>query len=118
MMDVMSMEEMCAIGVDELNDVAEYEAFDDVTGETLEPNLVMNARKEELKYFDEMAVYEYAAVEDCWSATGSGPIGTRWIDINKGDTSRPNYRSRLVAKYLLKSTSDLRYSQKLHQRSV
>ena len=26
------------------------------------------------------------------------PIGTRWIDINKGDAINPNYRSRLVAK--------------------
>ena len=25
------------------------------------------------------------------------PIGTRWVDINKGDTVHPEFRSRLVA---------------------
>ena len=30
--------------------------------------------------------------------TSKAPIGTRWIDINKGDTQNPKYRSRLVAK--------------------
>ena len=25
-------------------------------------------------------------------------IGTRWVDVNKGDERQPNYRSRLVAK--------------------
>ena len=92
------MEELCAIGVDELHEPTEYEAFDDVSGEPLDPKMVMSARKEELTYFDDMGVYEYATVEECWKATGHSPIGTRWIDINKGDTAKPNYRSRLVAK--------------------
>ena len=29
--------------------------------------------------------------------TGCKPIGTRWVDINKGDDVDPNYRSRIVA---------------------
>mgnify|MGYP003315960231 CR=1 FL=1 len=29
---------------------------------------------------------------------GQKVIGVRWIDINKGDTQNPNYRSRLVAR--------------------
>ena len=33
----------------------------------------------------------------CWAVTGKGPIGTRWIDINKGDEVNPEHRSRLVA---------------------
>ena len=49
-------------------------------------------------YFREMKVYDYATVDECWAATGKAPIGTRWIDTNKGDKTRPNYRSRLVAK--------------------
>ena len=28
---------------------------------------------------------------------GKDPIGTRWIDVNKGDDDNPEYRSRLVA---------------------
>ena len=30
--------------------------------------------------------------------TGKKPIGTRWVDVNKGDEDNPEYRSRLVAK--------------------
>ena len=35
---------------------------------------------------------------ECVKVTGKPPIGTRWIDTNKGDHNKPNYRSRLVAK--------------------
>ena len=31
-------------------------------------------------------------------AAGYKVVGTRWIDINKGDETTPNYRSRLVGK--------------------
>ena len=37
-------------------------------------------------------------VQECWIVTGKAPIGVRWVDINKGDSSNPNCRSRLVAK--------------------
>ena len=37
-------------------------------------------------------------VEECHRVTGKGPIGVRWIDINKQDRVNPEYRSRLVAK--------------------
>ena len=33
-----------------------------------------------------------------YEVTGKTPIAVRWIDINKGDSALPNYRSRLVAK--------------------
>ena len=36
--------------------------------------------------------------EECWRNTGNKPIGTRWVDVNKGDDEHPEYRSRLVAK--------------------
>ena len=35
--------------------------------------------------------------------TGKAPIGCRWIDINKGDDEKPEYRSRLVAKEINRS---------------
>ena len=98
LIDAMSMEELYAMGVDELHEDVEYEAFDDVSGEPLEPGLVKAAGKKEFKYFVDMGVYEYATIEDCCKITGIAPIGTRWIDINKGDSKKVNYRSRLVAK--------------------
>ena len=98
-MDVMSMGELNDIGKDDLHEYhGGAEAFDDVTNEPLLPGLVVKARAEELKYFDDMGVYEYASLDECHDVTKKGPIGTRWIDINKGDTANPNYRSRLVAK--------------------
>ena len=45
-----------------------------------------------------MGVYEKVDIQECWESTGKAPIAIRWIDINKGDGLRPNYRSRLVAK--------------------
>ena len=55
-------------------------------------------RKEELEYFRSMGVYEKVPLDEAVKATGKGPIAVRWIDINKGDSQCPVYRSRLVAK--------------------
>ena len=99
MMDVMTLAEIHDLGSDMLHENHEdMEAFDDVTNEPLVPKLVLAARAEELKYFQEMGVHEYATLDECFQATGKMPIGTRWIDINKGDSVKVNYRSRLVAK--------------------
>ena len=73
-------------------------AYDDVTGQELRPELMIKARRDEIKYFKDMGVYEKVNTQECWEATGTAPIATRWVDINKGDTASPNYRSRLVAK--------------------
>ena len=45
-----------------------------------------------------MNVYDKVPTSQCWQETGKAPIGVRWVDINKGDTEQPNYRSRLIAK--------------------
>ena len=38
--------------------------------------------------------------------TGKAPIGTRWIDTNKGDTQNPELRSKLVAKEIKRDNRD------------
>ena len=48
--------------------------------------------------FAKHQVYEKVPTEECWRETGAAPIGTRWVDVNKGDDGKPEYRSRLVAK--------------------
>ena len=73
-------------------------AYDDVSGQQLDPSLMRQARCEEIKYFKEMGVYTKVDIGECWAATGKAPIAVRWVDINKGDSLNPNYRSRLVAK--------------------
>ena len=35
--------------------------------------------------------------DECWQKTGKAPIRVRWLDINKGDETNKEYRSRLVA---------------------
>ena len=74
------------------------EGFDDVSGRRLDPSLVIAARAEELKELREHGVYVKFPIHECWQTTSKGPLGVRWVDINKGDEARPNYRSRLVAK--------------------
>ena len=73
-------------------------AFDDQSGARMKPELVAAARKEEIAYFKSMGVYQKVSTNECWAETGKAPIPVRWIDINKGHGSAPNYRSRLVAK--------------------
>ena len=45
-----------------------------------------------------MGVYEKVAIQEAYDATGKAPIAVRWVDVNKGDSQSPKYRSRLVAK--------------------
>ena len=73
-------------------------AWDDVSGQELDPKLMKAARREEIKYFKEMGVYDKVDIAEAWKATGKAPIAVRWVDINKGDSQSPLYRSRLVAK--------------------
>ena len=73
-------------------------AYDDVTGQELDPSLMVKARRDEIKYFRSMGVYEKVSVQESWHATCKAPFAVRLGDINKGDSANPNYRSRLVAK--------------------
>ncbi len=34
----------------------------------------------------------------CWRITGRALVGVTWVDTNKGDEEKPEYRCRLVAK--------------------
>ena len=79
-------------------DCSGMKAYDDISGQELEPKLMIKARKEEIEYFRKMGVYEKVSLKECYDCTGKAPIAVRWVDINKGDSANPNYRSRLVAK--------------------
>ena len=82
----------------ELHEPDGTQATDDQSGEPLLPDLVRKARKEEMAYFRDMKVYDKVDLSECLTATGKKPIAVRWVDINKGDSTQTNYRSRLVAK--------------------
>ena len=57
-------------------------AWEDQSGERLDPALVRQARSEEMAYLKQIRVYEKVDESECW-AKGEAPIGVRWVDINK-----------------------------------
>ena len=70
---------------------AEY--YDDISGRELDPDLVVTARREEVEFIRKMGVWrEVDRPKDQPVLKG------RWVDINKGDTEKPRYRSRYVGK--------------------
>ena len=73
-------------------------AWDDVSGAVLDPKKVREARAEEVQYVRDMNLYTKVPTKQWAERIGKQPIGVRWIDINKGDSKNPNYRSRLVAR--------------------
>ena len=84
--------------MDEDDHAALETAWDDISGAELNPEEVKKARAEEIDYVRKMSLYTKVLIEECYKKTGRAPITVRWIDINKGDQTSPNYRSRLVAR--------------------
>ena len=73
------------------------EAVDDISGAQLDPESVKKARGVEMGFFKDMQVYEKVPRAE-QKETGGKIIGTKWIDVNKGDSENPRIRSRLVGK--------------------
>jgi hypothetical protein len=82
------------------------EVYDEITGAALPPELVRQARAEEVKFMLDWGVWERALVTDCWRETGKAPIGSKWVDVNKGDAAKPQIRSRFVVKEIATYKSD------------
>ena len=57
-----------------------------------------SARAEEMEEVRKHQVWMKVPVKECWDMSRKKPVATRWLDINKGDSVNPEYRSRLVAK--------------------
>ena len=73
-------------------------ATDDVSGETLKVEMVKTARKLEMEFFNQMGVYTRVTRASALASGKGRIIQGRWIDVNKGDSSVPDYRSRYVGK--------------------
>ena len=76
----------------------EENAFDDVHGGTLPAEKVIEARDEEVTYMVGRDIWTEKPVAECWEKTGKPPVSIRWVDTNKGDDQKRNYRSRMVVK--------------------
>ena len=102
--NLLGGEEIVELAEDARYEELEHEAvamskyFDNLSGAPLPPKLVEKARKEEIDFMVDWQVWEEVPVSHCWQATGKGPLGGRWVDVNKGDEESPNVRCRYVAK--------------------
>ena len=83
----------------------------DVSGASLDPAFVCQARDLETKCFNNMGVYDRVPR----SQSRGELIQTRWIDINKGDISCQNYRSGLVGKESKTHANDILYMRQPHR---
>ena len=77
------------------DDLWEEKFYNENSGKELPPEGVRNARMEEIEVIKSMGVREPID-----RPTGEKVIGTRWVDINKGDSLHMKLRSRLVAQEL------------------
>ena len=84
----------CEVQLMRMKDGEAIWATDDVSSVALDPTKVQEARKLEMDYFRRMVVYNKV---DRSRARGKKLIRTKWIDINKGDVTSPDYMLRLVA---------------------
>ena len=81
------------------------EFIDDVTGLYLKKDLAVQARKVEIDFFKARGVYTKVPRK-----LGMQVITTKWLDINKGDEAKPNYRARLVGREIAKEKRDDLYA--------
>ena len=68
------------------------EYVDDMSGKPLITSLANQARSDEMAKFRQHNVYTKVPISECVASTGKQPIGSKWIDINKGDEKEPKYR--------------------------
>ncbi len=78
---------------------SEYEAaFDNVTGQALDPIKVRAARMDEIRALEGMGVREVVGRSMCLERAGRPPIKGGWVDVSEGDDVHESHRSRYVAK--------------------
>ena len=70
--------------------------WDAYTGMALQTDKVEAARRSELEFGEQLGAWVVRPREEAILRSGRAPIRTRWIDCNKGDDRREEYRSRLV----------------------
>eukprot|EP00971_Amphidinium_carterae_P049555 976725-Amphidinium_carterae.3 len=81
----------------------EEEYIDDIYGTLLDPELVRQARQLELDWIKSREVYRRVPLRECFERTKKKPLSMKWVDTDKGDQERPNYRSWLVCREVKKA---------------
>jgi len=101
--DREDLQDMDMVEVDEeenpINEWDGDEAYtDQKTGGDIDPELAKAARAEEVRFMEKIGLYDEVPIRECWEETGSPPVSTKWVDINKGSAEKPDIRCRLVAR--------------------
>lgn len=86
------------------------EFVDDGSGLPFESGAVREARAVEMRVFTSFPVYTKVPTSEARRVIGRGPIGVCWLDTNKGDEEKLEYRSRLVAKEIAHSKDDAMFA--------
>lgn len=74
----------------------DQEIYDVASGTRLDPELVAKARAADMDFLQrDLGAWSYSTIDECMRITGRRPIPMTWADINKGDSEKPNVRSRL-----------------------
>ena len=73
---------------------------DALTGQALQDDLVVKARKVEVDFFESKGVWTKVPRQKAYEKSGRPPISARWLDVNKADDEEPNIRSRYVARQM------------------
>ena len=70
--------------------------IDDVSGESMDPSLIVKARQEEMQGFSDRGVYHHVPRRVAEGYREGKFISVRWVDVEKGTKEAPKVRSRLV----------------------
>ena len=81
---------LIASGNDEEYDDQHDQYVDDISGRPLLTDLVVQAREAEVQNFRNHNVCAKVPISECIRLTGKQPIGSKWIDISKGNAKTPN----------------------------
>ena len=71
--------------------------FDDISGKKLPKEATIKARQKEMTEVYAHNIYTKCPIQECYDVTGTEPVGTKWLEVNKGDEENLNIRARLVA---------------------
>jgi len=75
----------------------DVEFYDDISGKHLPKDETIKAREKEMAEVYAHKIYTKVPIKECHDVTGEEPIGTKWLEVNKGDEDEYNIRARLVA---------------------
>ncbi len=67
-------------------------SMDAISGEALGGELIKKARQVEMVTFKKDEVYEKVSSDEGWRITRRALVGVKWVDTNKDDEEKPEYR--------------------------